>query len=86
LEIVSPSPGIAAQTAKSIAPIVAAKRAMFNNAPLCKVSLYAFLNDEMDVVFSLELAVLPVTKDPFGLLLNRWNRTMAYKWAVHTTG
>ncbi len=70
LEIVDPSE-IAAHTAESIAPTVPIKRQMLNNAPLCRVYLYVFGNDEMDVVFSLELAVLPVTKDPFGLLPNR---------------
>jgi hypothetical protein len=33
----------------------------------------------MDVAFSLELAVLPVTKEPFGLLPKSWNWMTAYK-------
>lgn len=81
LRIVGPSPETATQTEKSIAPAVAIKRKTFNKAPLWRVSLYAFWNGEMDVMLSLELAVLPVTKDPFGLLPSRWNCTMAYRWA-----
>ena len=86
LEIVDPPPEIAVQPAKSIVPTVTKKRETFSNAPLCRVSLHAFWNDEIDMVFSFELAVLPVTNDPLGLLPNRWNCTIAYKCAVNTTG
>lgn len=82
LGIAGPSPETATQTEKTMAPIIEIKRQMFKKAPLWRVSLYAFWDDEMDVAFSFELAVLPVTKDPFGLLPSKWNRTMAYKWAI----
>jgi hypothetical protein len=68
--------------ATSMPAKIAMNRHTLNKIPLASISLYVFCEKVIDVAFSLEFAVLPVTNEPLGLLPNKWNRITAYRCAV----
>ena len=66
-------------TASSMEPRVASSRMMLYAIPLCQRLWQSFWRNDGVAVRFQELALLPVTKEPFGRLERRWNRAMAWR-------
>lgn len=63
----------------SIPAHIAMSRHRFNQSPPASISRFNIAPGLVDGTSSLQLAALPVTKEPLGLLPNRWNWKTAYR-------